>query len=491
MGVPATRQVYRASFIPLRELATRAFSRAAGAPLVPGNKLTLLKDATETYPAWLQTIAGARRTIHFESYIIHDDEAGQKFAEALTQKAHEGVRVRVIYDWMGALGHASRAFWKRLAAAGVEVRCFNPPRIDSPLGWLRRDHRKMLCVDGQFGFVTGLCVGQRWVGNPTKGLAPWRDTGVAIEGPAIADLEMAFGQMWALLGPPISDAELAEIPTPAGDVAVRIVASYPNMAGLYRFDQLISALAQRSIWISDAYFLATAPYVKALTAAAMDGVDVRLLLPNASDAPIVRSLSRAGYRELLEAGVRIFEWDGPMMHAKTAVADGRWARVGSTNLNLASWLGNWELDVVAEDETFAQKLESMYLDDLRHSTEIVMSSKKVVPVEPQLRRWYSRRPATGSARRAFTSAMRVGNTLGAAITSRRALGPSEMSVMAWAAALLLTLAAVAIQWPMAVIVPLVVFSVWVAISLLIRAYRLYRARRAEGKQSDVKPEEVP
>ncbi len=189
---------------------------------------------------------------------------------------------------------------------------------------------------------------------------------MAIEGPAVADLEAAFAHMWALAGSPISDAELAaaEIAQPAGDVALRIVASYPNMAGLYRFDQLISALAERSIWLTDAYFLGTAPYIKALGAAAMDGVDVRLLLPSASDVPIVGSLSRAGYRELLEAGVRVFEWNGPMMHAKTAVADGRWARVGSTNLNMASWLGNWELDVVAEDEAFAQEMERMYLDDL-------------------------------------------------------------------------------------------------------------------------------
>ena len=304
MGAPVSRQIYRESFVPLREFATRAFSRAAGAPLVAGNKLTLLKDATENYPAWLQAIAAAQRTIHFESYIIHDDQAGRQFAEALAEKARQGVRVRLIYDWLGSLGRASRGFWKRLTAAGVEVRCFNPPRIDSPLGWLRRDHRKMLCVDGHVGFVTGLCVGQRWIGDPSKGIEPWRDTGVGIEGPAVADLEVAFAHMWSLLGSPISDAELAatEIAQPAGDVALRIVASYPNMAGLYRFDQLISALAERSIWLTDAYFLGTAPYIKALGAAAMDGVDVRLLLPSASDVPhrwfaVTRRLQRtAGSR---------------------------------------------------------------------------------------------------------------------------------------------------------------------------------------------------
>ena len=365
------------------------------------------------------------------------------------------------------------------------MRCFNPPRIDSPLGWLRRDHRKMLCVDGRVGFVTGLCVGQRWVGDPAKGhraLARYRSG--ASKGRPLPIWKKRLLTCGRCSGSPISDAELAaaEIAQPAGDVALRIVASYPNMAGLYRFDQLISALAERSIWLTDAYFLGTAPYIKALGAAAMDGVDVRLLLPSASDVPLVRSLSRAGYRELLEAGVRVFEWNGPMMHAKTAVADGSWARVGSTNLNMASWLGNWELDVVAEDEAFAQEMERMYLDDLGRSTEIVLRSRKVKPLEPRARR-AATVTKTGSARRAVTSVMRVSNTLGAAITSRRALGPSEVVVMGSAAVLLLVLAAVAVLWPIVVIVPLVLFSVWVAVSLLIRAYRLYRARKIESRQS--------
>jgi len=343
----------------------------------------------------------------------------------------------------------------------------------------------MLSVDGRVGFVTGLCVGRRWVGDPAKGIEPWRDTGVQIEGPAVADLEDAFAHMWALLGSPIPESDFAavETPQPAGDVALRIVASYPNMAGLYRFDQLISALAERSIWLTDAYFLGTAPYIKALGAAAMDGVDVKLLLPSASDVPLVGSLSRAGYRELLEAGVRVFEWNGPMMHAKTAVADGRWARVGSTNLNLASWLGNWELDVVAEDEPFAQEMERMYLDDLGRSTEIVLSAKKVIPLERRARRRRDAGSARGSARGAVTSLMRVSNTVGAAITSRRSLGPTETVVMVSAAALLLVLALMAVLWPVAVIVPVVLFSAWLAVSLLIRAYRLHRARRASAKES--------
>jgi cardiolipin synthase A/B len=311
--------------------------------------------------------------IHFENYIIHSDDVGRQFGEALSDKARQGARVRLIYDWLGALGATSYRFWEELRQAGVEVRCCNPLRLDSPLGWLSRDHRKMLSVDGRIAFISGLCVGRAWVGDPLRGIEPWRDTGVMIEGPAVVDVERAFATMWATLGSPIPEEELpheSEAIPPAGDVALRVVASMPTIAGVYRLDQLIAAIARRSIWLTDPYFVGTTSYVEALKAAANDGVDVRLLVPRASDIPMMRAVSRAGFRGLLEGGVRIFEWAGPMVHAKTAVTDGRWARVGSTNLNLASWMGNWELDVIAEDEPFSQQMENMYLGDLNHSSRL-------------------------------------------------------------------------------------------------------------------------
>src|SRR5262245_61410817 len=150
--------------------AEQAFWRAAGARLIAGNSARILKDAAENYPAWLAAIESAQKTIHFESYIIHEDAQGQIFADALSAKARSGVRVRLIYDWVGALNATSNRFWRRLREAGIEVRCFNPPRIDSPLGWLGRDHRKMLSVDGRIGFVAGLCVGAMWVGDEKKGI---------------------------------------------------------------------------------------------------------------------------------------------------------------------------------------------------------------------------------------------------------------------------------------------------------------------------------
>jgi cardiolipin synthase len=303
-----------------------------------------------------------------------------------------------------------------------------------------------------------------------------------IEGPAVVDIEQAFATMWATLGSPISAEELAHeratIPA-AGDVALRVVASMPNIAGVYRLDQLIAAIARRSIWLADAYFVGTTSYVEALKAAAQDGVDVRLLVPRASDIPVIRAVSRAGFRGLLEGGVRIFEWDGPMMHAKTAVADGRWARVGSTNLNMASWIGNWELDIIAEDERFSQKLENIYLEDLAHSVEIVLRDKrKLRPAAERPRKGPLRKTASGSAGRAAAGVLRIGNAVGAAITNHRVLGPAEARIMFTVAWLLLLLMVVAIIWPRVVAVPIAVLGGWVAISLLVKAYRL-RGRRNE------------
>ncbi|HEX8747638.1 MAG TPA: phospholipase D-like domain-containing protein [Pyrinomonadaceae bacterium] len=478
----------REAISPVRVLADQAFSRAAGAPLLTGNSVRLLKDAQENYPAWLEAIRRAEKQIHFECYIIHEDETGHEFAEALAAKAREGLRVRVIYDWLGALGAASSRLWRCMTDAGVEVRCFNPPRFDSPFGWLSRDHRKMLTLDGRVGYVTGLCVGKRWVGYPERNIEPWRDTGVEVLGPAVADIEMAFAQSWDACGEPLPKDELVKrdsVPA-AGETLMRVIAGMPNTAGLYRLDYLVAALARRTLWLTDAYFVGTTTYIQSLASAARDGCDVRLLVPGSTDVPLISALSRTGYRPLLEAGVRVFEWNGSMLHAKTAVADSHWARVGSTNLNLASWMGNWELDVAIEDERFAQEMEAMFLEDLNHSTEIVLSEKKRVRAtnhpEPHLRRRQSRRYKLGSAGRAAIGALGLGSAVSAVITNRRILGSAEARVMVVASVLLLALSIVAVMWPRVVTVPLAVIGAWTAAALLIRSYRLHReGSRAEQK----------
>ena len=341
----------------MRPLADRAFERTAGAQLVPGNRVRILKDAAENFPAWLEAIRAAERTVYFESYIIGNDRVGREFVQALAERARAGVRVRLLYDWLGT--RASRSLFAPLVAAGGAVRVFNPPRLDSPIGWLTRDHRKSIAVDGRVGFVSGLCASAQWLGDPARKLDAWRDTGVEIRGPAVAEIERAFAQVWAACGgDPIDQAELtpADAIADAGDVSLRVIATVPNSGGLLRLDQLIAAAAEERLWLTDAYFVGVTPYVQALCAAARDDVDVRLLVPGASDLPVVSGISRAAYRSLLEGGVRVFEWNGSMLHAKSAVADERWTRVGSTNLNIASWLTNYELDVAIEDERLGARM---------------------------------------------------------------------------------------------------------------------------------------
>jgi cardiolipin synthase len=470
----------RADIVPERRLADIAFSRAAGAPLIVGNTVRLLKDAAENYPAWLDAMTAATTTIHFEIYIFYDDEIGTRFAEVLTAKSHEGVRVRLLYDWFGSIGKTSSRFWRKLCEAGVEVRCVNPFRFSSPFGWVNRDHRKMLAVDGHVAFVTGLCVGKMWVGDPEKGIEPWRDTGIEIRGPAVADIEYAFAQVWATAGPslPLSEIPRRDDLSPAGNVGLRVIASEPSSSELYRLDTLVATGVRRSLWLTDAYFIGTTPYVRTLIAAAQDGVDVRLLVPGSSDLPFVRTLSRAGYRSLLEGDVRVFEWNGPMLHAKTAVADGQWARVGSTNLNPASWVGNWELDVAVENEPFAQQMEALFLDDLKHATEIVLNTKKRVrSAEPIVHRASSFKHGRGSAGRAMAGALRLSNVVGAAITNRRALGPAEATVMTGAGISSLFLAVAAILWPRFVTVPLAIIGTWIGVALLGKAYIVWKRKR--------------
>lgn len=459
----------------LRELADQMFSRAAGASLIEGNQVRLLEDGRQNYPAWLAALRSAQHHVHFENYFIQNDEIGREFAEAFAVKAREGVRVRLLYDWMGGLGKASREFWKKLRTAGVEVRVYNPPRLSSPLGWLSRDHRKTLVVDGTIGFVSGLCVGRMWVGDPSRNVLPWRDTGVEIRGPAVAEIARAFARSWALAGPPLQEsAALVESPA-AGNVCLRIVSSEPATASMLRLDQLVASIARRRLWLTDAYYSGISSYVQALRAAANDGVDVRLLVPNATDIPILKPFSRAGYRALLEAGIRVFEWNGTMLHAKTAVADCRWARVGSTNLNVASWLGNCELDAVIEDSAFATQMEEAYLRDLANSTEVVLDDRRhlCAPGQPRRPRAAMKR-GSGSTGAVAAGAMRLGNAVGAVLSNRRVLGPVEWRLMCGVGLTLCALSVLVALFPRSLAYPAAALGLWGGLALLWRAVRLRR-----------------
>src|SRR3954470_1196285 len=472
-GHPVTGADPSSARTSLRPAAEHALMRAAGAPLVAGNRVQLLRDATENYPAWLAAIEAAQSSITLEMYIFADDPVGNRFAAAMTDAARRGVRVRILQDWLGERGEATPDFWERLEDAGGEGRFFNPFQFGAPLGWVRRNHRKSLVVDGRIGFVTGLCIAARWAGDPARGIPAWRDTGVQIEGPAVADLAHAFAATWGEAGSPDPDPPpRREEIAPAGDVSLRVVATEPATTGMFRLDSLVATVARRSLWLTDAYFIGLPTYAQALRAAAMDGVDVRLLVPGSSDLGVVKRLGAAGLRPLLEAGIRVFEWNGPMLHAKTAVADGTWARVGSPNLNIASWMGNWELDVAIEDQRFAAEMERCYEHDLANATEVVLGKRHPPSVD---RPRFARRAREGSAV-ATAGAIRMGTAVTASLGGHRVLRPAEAGLLLGVGVALVSCAVIAVLVPWIVVLPFAIAAVWLGGTLVVNGWKLRRAR---------------
>jgi cardiolipin synthase len=429
-----------------RPLAEQALSRAAGAPLSSGNAIELLIDAQANFDAWLAAIRSAQRSIFLANYIIRSDTIGHEFLDALCERARAGVHVCVMRDWLGCLGQSGTHFWRPLVDAGGQVRVWNPFDPLSPFGWINRDHRKLVSVDGRIAFISGVCISEKWLGNPARGIPPWRDTGVAL----------------------------------------RVIATHPNSTGMYRLDQMIAALARERLWLTDAYFVGVPPYVRALANAAGDGVDVRLLVPGTSDLPPVAAISRGGYRPLLASGVRVFEWNGSMLHAKTAVADARWARVGSTNLNLASWLGNCEIDVAVEDHGFARALAAQYERDLENATEIVLSRRRVRrdPQSPPRERIRRGKPGgRGSAGRGAAGALRLAHSVGAVLNQRRLPSGGETGPLLGGALALLVLTAIGVLWPRAIAWPLAALALWIALGLAVRWLRVRRDRRRSAAHS--------
>jgi len=346
-----------------------AVNRAAGGRPIPGNRVGLLIDGPETYRAMLDVIARASRWIHFENYIIRSDAAGWRFAEQLAARAREGLHVRVLYDWVGSFA-TSRKLWRHLTGHGVEVRPFHPLRPLDLVTNVSRNHRKLVVADGSRAVIGGLCIGCEWTGEGIDGGQPWRDTAVEIAGPAAAVLDQAFARTWEVAGGQVPDEDTAGRVTPMGEAEVRVISGEPGRERAYRVIELLAAGSINRVWFTDAYLVAPPRLFQALRDAARDGVDVRMLVPGSSDLPLIRNLSRIGYRDLLRSGVRIFEWDGPMLHAKSIVADARWVRIGSSNLNPSSLLGNYELDVLVEDPVLAEAMEWQYRLDVARSREV-------------------------------------------------------------------------------------------------------------------------
>jgi len=359
----------------------RAIDRAADGSAIPGNRVRLLIDGPANYTEMLAMIESATHRIHAENYIFRSDTIGKRFADALARKALNGVRVRVLYDWLGSIS-TPRRHWRMLRDAGVEVRAFSPPRLTNPLALVSRDHRKLLTVDGAKAVTGGLCIGDEWVGDPGRDRAPWRDTGILVEGPAARAMDHTFAAAWSHAGGTAPDdaVEVAAEVATEGTTAIRVVATRPGDGRAWRVLDLLLGLATERIWVTDAYLAAPAKLYQMFQDAASDGVDVRLLVPGGSDIPLVRNISRTGYRRLLRSNVRIWEWGGTMLHAKTVTIDGRWSRVGSSNLNPSSLLANWEIDLFIEDAGLAKAMELQFGGDLGRSGEVIARPRALPPV---------------------------------------------------------------------------------------------------------------
>ncbi len=385
-----------------------------GSPLTIGNKATLLQDGPATFRAMYEAIEAARDHIHLETYILDDDEVGRRFADALIAKQKQGVQVLVIHDSVGTM-LTSKEFFKRLTDAGVQVLEFNPinPKR-ARKGWdlNQRDHRKLLIVDGKVAFLGGINISSVYSsgsfrhsgggsgsgsGSGASGgkLAPgkdgnaWRDTHVRLQGPVVAELQRSFLGTWKKqMGAPLREDRNFFPPLQhSGDQVVRAIASSPDEPYALIYATFLSAIgsAETSIYITMAYFAPDGQFIEALKAAARRGVDVKLILPSQTDAWLIFHAGRRFYADLLKAGVKIYERRGVILHAKTAVIDGVWATVGSTNLDWRSFLHNDELNAVILGADFGRQMEAMFQKDLAESDPVSLEQWKRRPIADRLK----------------------------------------------------------------------------------------------------------
>ncbi|MGQ0766742.1 MAG: phospholipase D-like domain-containing protein [Gemmatimonadota bacterium] len=348
--------------------------------------MKLLNDGAGTFDEKLRLINGATDCVDLEAYIFRRDEVGLLFRDALVEAARRGVKVRLLVDWVGRMGTPG-SFFDPIRKAGGEVRVFNKPGFHLWLGILPRDHRKLLVVDRTIGVTGGIGIGNEWKhGILRRRSSPWRDTAVRIEGPAIVDLAESFERMWGRAGGKrrwrfrelrsVRASHLDPVHDPPS--LVGIIEGEPGRLRVARALQMQALGADKSIWIASAYFAPSWGVVEALAGAARDGVDVRVLVPSRYDHPWLRIVITPFYERLLRSGVRVWEWRGEMMHAKTSVVDGRWLRVGSTDFNVLGVAINFELDAIIEDRTLGREAEAIFLEDLRQSREIFVRRSHVV-----------------------------------------------------------------------------------------------------------------
>ncbi len=370
-----------------------------GNPLVLGNKLTLLQNGPATYAAMFAAIRAARDHINLETYIFDDDEAGRAFSELLLERQAAGVQVNIVHDSVGGI-LTPTAFFDRLKAAGVNVLEFNPVNPmegnkDYELN--SRDHRRQLIVDGRVAFTGGINISDSYSSAPgrrkrkrlqqtAESTLGWRDTHIRIEGPVVAEFQKLYMDTWARQkGAPLAAKNYFPVLKRQGEEIVRVIGSKPDDPESLIYLTLMSAIthSEHEVHLTIAYFSPDAQLLQALTDAVARGVDVTLVLPSYADSWPIFNLGRSNYDRLLRGGVKIYEWRGAIMHAKTACIDGVWSTIGSTNLDSRSFLHNDEINAVVLGRGFAGQMDVMFADDLAKSDEVTLQAWRH-------RSWWSR-----------------------------------------------------------------------------------------------------
>ncbi|MFD2365920.1 cardiolipin synthase [Pseudoduganella sp. GCM10020061] len=383
----------------LKALATLE-EAATGVPLIAGNNVSLLFDGPQTMNAMMDAVRGAKETINLETYIFDQDEVGMRFANLLIERQRAGVRVNVMYDSVGTIG-VPPEFFERMRAAGITLLAFNPINPAKARGkWAinNRDHRKLLVVDGKVAFTGGINISEDYANSslfrsrrrpPASAEVGWRDTHIRIEGPAVAALQWSFIDNWVnQVAGDLPEANYFPKLKPVGDKMLRVLATRPNTGfEIYKAFMVAIQEAKKSIHITSAYFVPDKQIIEALGAAAKRGVDVQLILPSRTDHGIVADAGRATYDRLLGSGVRIFELQVAVLHAKTAVIDGAWSTVGSANIDRRSFLHNYELNVIVIDPAFGREMEAAFTEDLRNSNEVTLANWRKRPVTERFKEW--------------------------------------------------------------------------------------------------------
>ena len=367
----------------------RAMGTLLGPSILDGNKVQVLLNGDQIFPAMLEAIRGARRTITFETYIYWTGEIGKEFAEALSERARAGVRVHLLLDWVGA-GKMDDELLAAMETAGVEVKKYRPLHWYNLSRINNRTHRKLLVVDGKVGFTGGVGIADIWLGNAQDSMH-WRDTHFRLEGPAVAQMQAAFLDNWLKVQPRVlhGDDYFPPLDSAGGAMAQVFKSSFGEGSESARLMYLLSiASAEKSILLSNSYFVPDSLAIEALVSARKRGVRVEIIVPGGHiDSDLVRRASRGRWGKLLEAGVAIYEYQPTMYHVKVMVVDGRWSSVGSTNFDNRSFALNDEANLNVLDTEFATEQERIFDQDKAKAQQVTLQAWRTRPRQEKIREW--------------------------------------------------------------------------------------------------------